>query len=87
MEKTFILKGLAAKRRRRVRVTTMPVKRLIKIPRMRVTAKPRTRPEVERKDQFRGLKRIKPVMRVARLASRMESQARPKACSRATAQG
>ena len=58
----------------------------MRIPRARVTAKPRIGPEVGKKDQFKGLKRIKAVMRVAMLASLMESQARPKPSSRATGQ-
>ena len=67
-------------------MTTMPVKREMKIPRRRVRAKPRTAPEAFKKDQSSGLKRIRPVIMVARLASLIEFQARPKPNSRLTGQ-
>ena len=50
----------------------MPVKRLIMTPINKVKAKPRTRPEVLRKLQFKGLIKIRLVMIVTRLASLME---------------
>ena len=64
-------------------MTTMPVKRDMNIPTIRVRAKPLTEPEVFRKLQFKGLKRIRVVIMVAVLASLIESQALPKPNSRA----
>ena len=62
----------------KVLVTTTPVNRLIITPINKVKAKPLTMPEVFRKLKFKGLIKTKLVMMVARLASLIESQARPK---------
>ena len=53
----------------------------------KVMAKPLTIPEVFKKLKLKGLIKTRAVMMVARLASLIESQARPKPSSRATEKG
>ena len=68
-------------------VTTIPVNSEIKIPKIKVKAKPLTDPEVFKKDQSKGLNKIRPVRIVAVLASFILFQALPKASSKATLKG
>src|SRR3990172_3701661 len=67
--------------------TTIPVNKLIPIPKAKVIAKPRTGPEVCRNAKSKGFAKTKVVAKVAIFASRMDSQARPNETSKASIKG